>query len=203
MAIGDDIKEVFEEVGCACQLVKSDGTEVPSFFDVEANPFHSTIFIRQNCYEAVFAYDLNIENGDIVRFDGLSTLVMTLKPEYFEGGHVVKNAYLILCNATTGVLSRRHSERVEYRASNTWPVVYEDVTGLQYASTADTSKELIDDYFHIEKENHHLYVPAHLDVKVGDRWQRFPNGTPFEIKTITDRKYEGLHFCSLNIDERE
>lgn len=204
MSIGDDIKEVFAEVGCVCILVKPDGTEVSSFFDIEANPFHSTVFIRQNCYEAIFAYDLNVESGDIVRFDNGSTLVMNMKPEYFENGHVVKNAYLIHCNTTTGVLSRKNTARVEYRAKNDWGTpIHENVTGLQFASTTDTSKELVDDYFHVEKENHHLYIPAHLDVKVGDRWQRSPDGNPLEIQTITDRKYEGIHFCRLMLDERE
>lgn len=204
MAIGDDISEVFVEVGNPCQVIKSDSSVIDSFFDVEAHPQHSTTFIRQNCMNAVFPYDLNVEQGDAVLYNDISSLVMNLKPEFFQGGVVVKNGYLIQCNTSTGVIYRKQITRTDYKASNDWGfALFEDLRALHYAGSEDSSKELIEDVMTIEKEVHSLYLSAHIDVRVGDRWMRTPTSKPYQIYSITDRKYEGLHKCVIFEDDRE
>lgn len=204
MTIGDDIAEVFAEVGNPCQIVKPDNTVYNSYFDVEAHPNHSTTFIRQMCLNAVFPYDLNVEQGDVVIHNGIYALVMNLKPELFQGGTVVKNGYLIQCNTSTGVIYRKQTTRTDYKAVNDWGfALFEDLRALHYAGSEDSSKELVEDAMTIEKEVHSLYLSAHIDVRVGDRWMRTPSTKPYQIYTITDRKYEGLHKCTIFEDDRE
>ena len=203
MAIGDDIAEVFAEVGNPCEVTKKDGTVFNSYFDIEAHPFHSTTFVRQNCYNAVFPYDDDIEGGDAVLYNGINTLVMNLKPEFFQGDVVVKNAYLIHCSTSSGVIYRPQTNRTDYRASSDWGfAAIENIAALHFASAMDTSDEMVEDVFSLEKEVHKLFMSAHHDIRVGDRWMQTPSSKPFQILTITDRKYEGLHVCKIIEDER-
>lgn len=204
MSIGEDIAEVFAEVGTPCEIIKANGSIIPAYFDVETNPFHSTTFIRQNCINSIFPYDTDIEHGDVVKFTGRYALVMNAPPELFQGAMVVKNCYLVNCNTSTGMIYRKQIDRTDYRASADWGfALFEDVCALHYAGTIDAPIELVEDVARIEKEKHTLFLPAHLDIRVGDRWLLTPSSKPYQISAFTDRRYEGLHLCTIIKDEGE
>lgn len=205
MTIGSDIAEVFTEVGNPCQIIKSDGSIIDAYFDVDSHSVSSTTFIRQNCLDAVFAYDLDVEQGDVVLYDdNIYALVMNLKPELFQGDIVVQSAYLVQCNTSTGVIYRKGTTRVNYKTVNTWgDPLFSNVAALQYAGDEDAPKELIKDAASIEEEKHALYVSAFVDIHIGDRWMLTPGTKPYQVYAITDRKFEGLHKCLLFEDERE
>lgn len=203
MSLGDDLSQVFEEVGTSCTVIKSDLSENEEHFDYEAFPDHSTVFIRQNCYAATFAHDSVVQDGDVIKFSDITSLVMNKKAELFENSAVVQNAYLIHCNTVTGVLSRKTSERVNYQQVNTWTPYMSLVHALHYASNMDKAMSLIEDAMSLEKEVYTLYLSHSVDVIKGDRWQFTPGAEAYKITTITDFRYTGLHVCEIEKDLRE
>lgn len=203
MTIGDDLVKVFEEIGTACVITKSDLTEFSEYFDYEAFPDHSTVFIRQNCFVGTFGYSTEVEEGDTVVFNEQITLVMNKKQETFENASVVQNAYLIKCNTATGVLSRKATNRVSYKNVITWPTHTTGIAALHYAASADTEAVLLKDVAVLEKEMHTLYLASHIDVQKGDRWQHIPDAQAYEIVAITNFRYSGLSVCQITKDYRE
>jgi hypothetical protein len=205
--IGDDIKEVLQELGTTAIITYSNGTTYTEKVDVESFPEHSSEFIRQFFSTLTLSFDTSARNGDSIAFKGLYFLLTNIIESYFEDLVVDNIAALYKCNVN-GVMKRPTTVTdVNYVRQITFATVtgnpasiralqYENKFGMEPLFEADTQFLL--------KEKHVLIIPAGIDVKVGDRW--YPDYTDtsvfFKVNSIETYRLPNTPICTLSEDER-
>ena len=125
--IGEDIKDVLQELGTPFKIIHVNGDSVEGeSLDYEMYFEQSTEFIRQHCYSGDFQYDTEIVQGDLIEFDSKKFLMMNVKRTLFENEVVDYSNFFV----ETNVLGR-FSSSVEVRDPITlkknivWPNIYE------------------------------------------------------------------------------
>jgi len=207
--IGEDIKfDVLKSLGSPVTITKSDGSVITGeFVETETYPTHSTFFVRQYCLGGTFAYDSQIESGDLAVFTEYTTLVMNLKPEFFENAIITKEAYLIICNKLGAICKKESVRNSDQTVVQTWVAVKTDIHGLQHELQVSSGTQEFEDIISVDKGTDVLFIQNSPLIKRGMRW--YPDAsnldvdTCFIIESVSELRLKGLLQCVLSIDRRE
>lgn len=205
--IGDDIKEVLDELGTTATITKSDTSTVTEKIDPEAYPTHSSEFIRQFFISATFNYETVAVIGDDISFRSKHHILVNIDESTFEDLPVDKIGSMYLCN-TNGAFKRETTtvNPTTFAEEKTWAVASGNpasLYALQYENKFGFEQMFAEDMQSFFTEKHILVIPNGLDVKVGDRW--YPNYQDdtvyFRISAIESRRL-GTPICTLDEDTR-
>jgi len=205
--IGDDIKEVLQELGTTAIISRVNGSTFQEMVDVESFPEHSSEFIRQFFYIATLSYDTFAINGDHISFKGLYFIITNIVESYFEDLVVDNTAALYKCNVL-GVIKRGiettgddYIKRMVYSVATGNPSSFH---ALQYENKFGMESLFAEDTQLLLREKHVLILPIGYDVKIGDRW--FPDYTDeseyYRITAIETRRLSNCPICALAEDTR-
>lgn len=205
--IGDDIKEVLNELGTTSYISRVNGSTYEEKLDIESFPAHSSEFIREFFYIATLTFDTSAINGDNIAFKGLHFVLTNIVESYFEDEVVDSTAALYKSNVN-GVSKRSTiTTDVNYVKRKTFEEITENpssVRALQYENKFGMEPLFVEDTQLLLKEKHILILPAGLDIAVGDRW--FPDYTDdtkyFMISSIETRRLSDCPICTLSEDTR-
>lgn len=206
--IGDDIREVLDELGTSATITKRNGSTFSEKVDPENYPVHSSEFIRQFFNSATMYYDSVAVSGDVVSYNGRNFIVTNIVQSMFEDLPVDKTAGLYMCNVA-GVFKRYTTvlDPVESIKTKQWVNVATNpstILGLQYENKLGTEQLFADDIQALIKERHILIVPAGYDIKIDDRWYPNPANLKeyYRVLSIESRRLDGCPICSLGEDTR-
>ena len=205
--IGDDIKEVLNELGTTATVTRFNGTVIQEKIDYENFPTHSSEFIRQFFYTATLQYDTALQIGDPILFQSVNGIITNIAYSDFENELVDRTASIFRCNVR-GVLKRyTEANNANYVKILNWQVASGNPTSL-YALQYE-NKFGFQEVFHEEiqaflQEQHVLVLPGGLSVREGDRWYPVWNSTSeyYRISAIETRRL-GVPICTLKEDTRD
>lgn len=205
MAIGADIKEVFEDVGTAYTILRTSGNISGEYLDFSVNRQVTKPFIRAFFLEASIAYDTVSIAGDILQFDTTNDkyILMNKTPELFENAIVTNECILYKCNVS-GELSRpTTSDRSAqtYLKTDVFNSVKSDCNALMteqlFGHDLDTDEEL----GMIGIQKHELYLPSSIGAEVLDRYEG-SSGEYFMVTSIKKRRFDAVSVCNMEEDTR-
>jgi len=205
--IGDDIKEVLNELGTTSYISRISGSTFEEKVDVESFPTHSSEFIRQFFYIITLPFDTSAINGDSIEFKGFHFVLTNIVESYFEDLVVDNAAALYKCNVY-GVLKRSTTiTDSNYVKKKTFAAVVanpDSIYALQYENKFGMEPLFAEDSQMLLKEKHILVLPAGLDIQVGDRW--YPDYTDdtvfYKISAFETRRLSDCPICTLVEDTR-
>lgn len=208
MAIGQDIKDVLEELGTSLSIYKYPGpTIIEEVCDHEFFSTHSSEFLRQFFSGITVPFDTQLLSGDIVAAMGYHFLCTTLAPNNFENAPVDYTAVFYRCNVL-GKLDRYPQNATfdaNYVKTRTWTTIHDNVYALEYENQFDQKHVIEEDIVAITQKGHLLYLPSHVEVEEGDRW--YPDRTVatkfFRVSTIDTFRLDNVSIATLNDDTRE
>lgn len=202
--IGDDIKEVLEELGTLATIYRFGGSTYQEKVDIEVYPSSSTEFIRQFFATATTSFDSNLLPGDVVQINGIYYLATNAVSSNFEDNIVDNTVALYKCNCIGAVKRLTQTRDANYIEQLTWPVIHNQVKALQYEDRFGNTMEMMNMMAFV-KEQLSLYISAAYNVQIDDRW--YPNYLDtteyYRIATIDKRRLSNVHICSLKEDSRE
>jgi len=210
MALGDDIKAAYVDVGAAYSVNRrgpaSSGEIETGYLDFELNRQVTKPFIREYFIEASLPYDSETVVGDVIEFtkDGREFLLMNKTPEMFENETYEYQCVLYKCNVLAGKLERSSGEDWDddYKKSFNWHVIDSSIRALQAESLFGHSLETDIELGQLGLEKFELYIPSTYGVKVKDRWTPF-SGEWYMVTTVKSRRYDGVDVAELREDRRD
>lgn len=204
VGIGEDIKDVLQELGTPIVIHKIDGSTITGeAIDYEHFYEASTEFRRQFAYTVDFQYDTEVAQGDLISFDSKYFLVITLRNNLFEQEYVDKSSYVIQCN-TLGRLSKKTKVRDgnTYQTTVSWTTLHDNV----YAVQAEREPVLEgQEAMGFVNNEFTLYTFAYTDIVEECRW--YPDVTDltefYNVMTVSKYRFDGILVCRLDEDSRE
>ena len=208
MPIGEDIKDVLEELGTSLSIYKYPGpTIIQEVIDHEFFTTHSSEFLRQFFSGVTLCYDTQLLSGDVVKVGDTFFLCTTLAPNNFENEPVDYTGVFYRCNVL-GKLSR-YLQNADFNANyvkeRTWVPIHTDVHALEYENNFDQKHIIEEEIVAITQTGHMLFLPSHVAVEEGDRW--FPDMADptsyFRVTQIDTLRLDNVSIATLNDDMRE
>lgn len=212
MGLGDDIAEVFGEVGSKIEVFKYETKSThEEHIDTETKVAARSPYLSQAYLQGVFAYNTNADSGDLVTFiddpDDMDyfLLVASIK-ERFAGELITKTGVLLRCNAEVQI-KRRTENRTNYNLTVDWPIIH---SGEYAHFTGDLSSMEMDDqdFGWAIIDRNLLYLSGHLNVRNEDRCvimggTSAVSGEVYEIELVEDHKLRNIKICRLAEETRE
>jgi hypothetical protein len=203
--IGEDIKEVIEELGTSVYISRPNGVNFLEKIDMVEYPNSSTEFIRQNFATFTLVHDTRIVAGDIVEVKTVPYIATRITPSYFEDELVDITATLYRCNVT-GTLQRLTETRnpTTYVTVPTWTAQYTGVRALQHEGRLGNALVMQNDIMALSDFAHSLFIPNYITVIVGDRWYPFGVSVAeyYRVTKIERKRLDGVWICELQEDTR-
>lgn len=204
VGIGDDIKDVLQELTTPFRIIPLTGAEiVGEYLDYEMYFEQSTEFIRQYAYSGTFQYDTQVGAGDLITFDNKYFLMMNIKKTLFENDVVDYSNFFIECNVL-GRVSRGAEVRdgITKEITVTWNTIQDNVHGTMVVNAPDDQNlggvSVIYDKFT-------LFTQGYTDLQAGDRW--YPDVTDlteyYQILSVDKYRFTGMLTMKLIEDSRE
>jgi hypothetical protein len=200
--IGNDIKEVYAEVGAAFTILRTVNI-TGEYTHLTLNRQVTKPFIREFFLEAAVAYDTDVVAGDLIRLDvpGEVYIVMNKSPRLFENEIIQYSCVLYKCNVS-GKLQRPTQVRgTDYHTTVTWSSVLTPCYGLLtealYGHDLDTDNEL----GQLGLQEHELYIPSSIGIQIMDRYV-VASGDYWKVETIKKRRFNNVDVASLVEDTR-
>ena len=204
VGIGEDIKDVLQELTTPFEMIKLDGSSiVGEYLDYEMYFEQSTEFIRQFAYSGTFQYDTQVEPGDLLKFDNKTFLMMNVKRTLFENEIVDYSNFFIECN-TLGRFSRAQEARnpTTLQLAVTWVTVQDNVPATM-AVRAPQSEQLGSTEPIYDKFT--LFTQGFNTLQPGDRW--YPDLTDlteyYQVRSLDKYRFTGMLTSILIEDSRE
>jgi hypothetical protein len=202
--IGNDIKEVFEEVGTGYAF-SHEGVQSASgeFLVYEINAQVTKPFVREYFLECEVPWDSGIGVGDHITFDDARNfLCMNKTPEHFENEVILFQAVLYKTNVIVDLFrSSGEDWDANYLRAQNWHPIQTSlpvlITESLYGHDLETDEEL----GQIGLENHEMYIPSWVGVEILDRVE-WTSGEFYQVETIKARRYEGMDVVELGEDTR-
>jgi len=203
--LGDDLKEVHEEVGSAFAIVRDDAEISGEFCIMKKNSQVTKPFTREFFMECKFDWDTEIIAGDIVRVtDGRHFMVMNKTPAIYQNEAIEQQAVLYKCNVA-GTLQRISGEGTydaEYKPGAEFVTIKSDVYGLLTESLYNYDLETNEELALLGFEDHEFYVPNSVGIQIFDRFIPVSGETPLLVESIKKRRYDSVDVVTLSIDPR-
>lgn len=190
MSLGDDIKEVYEEIGMAVTILRAGGDITGEYIDSE--PDAGTSFIRR----AFFASTTQAVPGDIVEIPALGNkkyLVILLIPDVFENSPFEYGTLLYQCNFQGRVERLAQARNSSYRLELTETEVVNPAYMFRGASDFSLSFE---DFGTVEIKKGEIYFPASYPIEQMDRFVT-DAGDVYRIGAIDEGRYEGIRTAMI------
>jgi hypothetical protein len=209
VGLGEDIKEVYPEVGSAVSIISRNPVVTGEWVVYELNAQATKPFIREHHLDATFPYDTLVTTDDVVEIieTGFQYLVMNKTPEMFESSVVEWSMVLYKCNLPSTVHILRPIEirdPISYEMISGWhivvgPPVYGLISDRIFGSEISQEEAGGAGQFPIWRID--LYLPKLYDVKPLDRV--IISETEFyKVESIENYYYPGVCTCLLVEDTR-
>jgi hypothetical protein len=207
MALGPDIKEVYDELGASVTIVNRSPVVTGEKILYEINAQGTKPFIREHHLDCSFPYDSTIATGDILLMNetGRYHMVMNKTPELFEDSVVEYSGVLYLCNLP---LTAHIVRPIEIRDAQTydmisgWEVVEDSpIYGLMSDRLFGSALEANERIGQNQLWRIDLYIPKWYDIKPLDRLIVSPTEF-YKIETIESYNFPGSVVALLVEDTR-
>lgn len=203
--LGDDIKDVFTEVGTAYNIIRDVETLSGEFLDETLNRQVTKPFVKEFFLEVSLPFDTRAVGGDVIQFtkDSRTFLIVHINPEDFENLSVTQESVLYKANVS-GELLRPSGEGwdTDYHYQGDVMVsVRTPAYGLltERLFGPDIEQDVV--IGQIEIEGQSLYMPSHYGVKPLDRYQ-VGSGEYYKIEAVEERRFNGVDICKIVEDTR-
>lgn len=204
MGLGADIKEVFQEIGVAYNIIRDGGNISGEYLLYKENRQVTKPFIREHFLETTHAYDTECVPGDVIGFTttGDAYMVMNLTPSLFENQSYQELGVIYKCNVS-GELQRPSEQRSAqtYLVETVWQTIkspcYGLLTGKLFGSELDQESEL----GQLGIIANTLYVPSNVGAQPLDRYQPV-SGEYYKVEVVEKRKFPGVDILHLAEDTR-
>ncbi len=203
--IGDDIAEVFTDVGTEASCTKHETGEIfTEYVDFETQAEANSPFQIQFMANATLMHSTKINAGDILSLDdGNKYLVVAKNQSRFENHVVVWEALLYWCNCVVNIQRRTHKRNEDYVMEVKWPFVISAEPALVTGTVVD--KNVVTEKFgdFLTKVGMILHISGNLNVQMGDRCIVQGSSIVYEVQGIEDMRLNNTLMCALDIDTRE
>ena len=207
-SLGEDIADVYKEIGAAIVLTKIDNTVVSGeFIDLRINAQATKPFIRSFFRDANFQFTSSGETGDLVTVPstGEEFIIVHHTGEIFEDAVYEYASVLYKANIFSGEILRPSGEESwnaqTMRKEQRWDVVRDDVTALETESLFGNILEDTIELGDITLERDQLYIPEAYGIQELDRFQP-SSGEYYRVETVTRRRFPNVNLCRLSEDTR-
>ena len=204
--IGDDIKDVLQELGKEVDVYRHTTKEivVTEHVDTEGNVRETTPFESTHMNVFMAAYDTSIQLGDRLDFTTTSEsyLVGTWVPQSFENEIYANEGVLYRCNSEVDVYRRSGETRdpQTYDLVPNWEPVFSGELGLFSGRLSD--HDIADErYGRFYQSSRMLFISKDLDLQREDRC--VIDGERYNVETMETHRLPGLKICGLAEDNRE
>ncbi len=208
MSVGNDIANVFEDVGAKVFINDTEGYD---FIDAELNAQVTNPFIREHMLEGTLPYNTDIAPGDIIRFEITNHryLIVNFIPDVFENEIVAISATLYKCNAFGKIYREQESQittdvpmNLRHRRQVCWSFVDESFIVFTSALRGNTSEMLgTQDIGDITVKHNIAYLPASVQVRPKDRFY-IDEDEYYLIGNVEKRRFNNVAVISLHQDTR-
>lgn len=213
MTVGDDIKEVFNELGPAVSVYKHatdtfHSEHIDYSFEVNRIYPHTSHYI----IKALFVYDTVAAPGDIVSFVDDSDitdsfLLVSMMKERFEGSVISKEGVLFLCNSYIDVSRRTETRDDDYNLHTSWPVHVSGELAF-FTGQLDDNQTYNKEYADFSIDSNLLYISGHIDIKKDDRCivkqsAEDVSGELFQVTIVETNRLPNIKICKVVEDTRE
>jgi len=195
LSLGDDIKEVYEEIGMAVTILRAGGDISGEYIDSE--PDAGTSFIRR----AFFPATTQAVPGDIIEIPavgGGKYLVVLLIPDVFEDSPFEYGSLLYQCNFQGRIERLSQARNTSYQLEMTESDVANPAYAFRGASDFSLSFE---GFGTVEIRKGEIYFPASYIVKAMDRFVT-ASGASYRIGSVDGSRYEGVGTAMIEKDVR-
>jgi len=211
MSLGEDIKEVFTDLGTAITLIRDGGNVSGEYLLYEANTQATKPETLEFMVKGQAPYDTAIVPGEIINFDELSTnyLLLNKNPEMFENAVYRYQLTMYKVN-TVGPLERPSGERPwnaqTYQTETEWETVKDPCYGVIVGQMLENRiiEANVGDLEHIE---YMFFIPQSIGVRINDRIyagvDSEGNDRYFKVDSIIPWNYNAVDFCTISEDTRE
>jgi len=205
--LGEDIKEVYTELGSLATIVNRTPEIENERVIYEINAQATKPFIREHHLDATFPYDTQIETGDVLFIEEMAKYYMAMNKtaEMFENSKVEWNVVLYLCNLPTTACFLRP---IEIRN----PISYDMVSGWQVFAPPPVYGLLTDRIYGTNLEQGEIvgqvplwridcYLPKWYGLKPLDRV--FVSSTEYyKVESVENYNYPGVVVALMTEDTR-
>lgn len=201
--IGEDIKEVLEEIGTPFTIVGKDSDEYLLF---KENRQATKPFIREFFLQADLSYDTEAITGDVVILTPQSIPYIVMNKTGIELEGVVYKYSTVLYKANVSGEILHPSGEVRDLHTYQKRTAFDLVTSGEYALLTEapyTGADLEEGaYGQVSVKNKVMYIPQSSGIEVNDRFQP-SSGEFYKVITISTRMFgAGIVFCELEEDTR-
>lgn len=203
--LGDDIKDVFTEVGTAYNIIRDAEVLSGEFLDETLNRQVTKPFVKEFFLEVSLPFDTRAVGGDVIQFikDSRTFLIVHINPEDFENLSVTQESVLYKANVS-GELLRPSGEgwdaNYQY-GGDVMTSVRTPAYGLLTERLFGPDIEQSVVIGQIEIEGQSLYMPSHYGVQPLDRYQ-VGSGEYYKIEAVEERRFNGVDVCKIVEDTR-
>jgi len=205
MGLGDDIKEIYQDVGSEIYILRDNETYSGEYIDSELNAQVTKPFIREHHREASFQYDTRAIAGDVIQVVPTSEkfLVVNLDDELLEGETIEKAGVLYKCNVSGELLRPSGEVRGEYsyHIQSGWETLRNTAYGLLVQSLYGSDILQNEDIGQIEVSGLELFLPENYGAQPLDRYMAI-SGEYFKIETVKKWRHPGVVVCEVVEDTR-
>ena len=171
MAIGDDIKETYEEVGIPFTGYSFPlGTQHPEYCLVEKYTEQSTEFIRQNVVVINIVFDSMLEVGDYLLLEGIFYLVTSKDSTRVENEVAFYRCMLFKCNVSVDWYkwTPDRGYDADYNKLPEFTKEKADCVALFLENVRGTGGDNVEEVYYSSSSGHTVYSQQH-GFSPGDR----------------------------------
>jgi len=205
--LGEDIKEVYTELGSLATIVNRTPEIENERVIYEINAQATKPFIRGHHLDATFPYDTQVETGDVIFIEEAAKYYMAMNKtaEMFENSKIEWNVVLYLCNLPVTACFLRP---IEVRN----PISYDIVSGWQVFAPPPVYGLLTDRIYGTNVEQGEIvgqvplwridcYLPKWYGLKPLDRV--FVSSTEYyKVESVENYNYPGVAVALMVEDTR-
>lgn len=205
MSIGEDIKEVLEEIGSPFETLRDETLLSGEFLRYFENKQVTKPFIREFFLEAELAYDTQTIPGDVLSIPTHESkyIVMNKTPVELEGS-VYKYSAVLHKSNVSGEILRPSGEAdwpdATYHKEIAWQSIKTSAYALLTEALFGNEVEEVA-YGNLSMHSNELYIPSKYGIKVQDRYVAV-SGEHYEVTSVRRRRYPSVDVCTVREDVR-
>jgi len=205
MGIGDDIAEVFKDVGTPVSVTKHGETKsFTEYIDYELAMDSSSPFAVQFTRNVTLSDNTKIAAGDIITFDdGTQYLLVAKNQSRFEGSVVVWECIMYVCNVHVTIKERKTGRNADYKMQTQWNLLTESEPALVTGQVAGKDVVSRDYGEFMSGVGMTLHISNNVSVKVGATCFIDETDEQYKITSIEPRRLDNCLMVGLDVETRE